>query len=155
MNEPQESHDPLADELARFAPRPLSDGLAARLAERLAAVEEEQLRPRQRDVRQPNSPHWWQAWATIAGAALLGAVLLRVSRTEQQTEPTPRPAGGRVAVRLETPRVDLPAAPPGPTLLAYRQAMASGEEELGALLDRHARVLLPRTGGMVSVGDAP
>jgi hypothetical protein len=114
-----ETPDPLESELSALRPREVSPGFQQRVTERLAMA------PRTARRR------WWFAVAGGLAAACLLVALLWGSRWRIEVKPTiPRPQPTPVAEAEDA----------GPSLRAYRSALARSPAQLDALLDKHALV---------------
>lgn len=94
-----------------------------------------------RQIRQLGSPGTAPGWARMKlasgiAAAAVACWLVVISLPPGQTPAPPAET---------TPAVARVADPKPASALAYRQALADGEEALLAMLDRDARVTLPRS----------
>jgi hypothetical protein len=130
MSEPP---DPLEAELSALRPQEVSSGFRRRVAERLADGPP----ARRRQL-------WPIALAGgLAAACLAAAVLLWPDRPKVNPEPVivqPRPAP------------PVAAEDPGPTIQAYRRALARSPAELDALLDKHALAVVQANPELVRRG---
>ena len=129
----------LEAELRSFRPAPVSSELRDRVASQLERTED----------MQPVRRHRWQRWSAPALQAAAALILLAfvsawlyMTFLRNDQEPSPQ-APPKIAVQ-DPPAEDI-QAPPRPTRWAYQLAAADSPEELDALLDQHAAVLLPRS----------
>lgn len=152
MNDPHlspDENDPLAAELARLRPRPLSPDFAERLARRLEQADQSPPSP-QLSSPPASRQAAWLSLVAVAALALIALVVLRSDLLRKGREPAELPT---VAALPE-------AAPPGiqqrgvssaarsaPTLFAYQMALADPQGGLDRLLEEHASRLLPDVGG--------
>lgn len=133
MNDDTPSHNPLEEQLSALRPRQLSDGFAQRLGERLE---------RQDGEPQGRRPLGTRFFLPVAAIAVLILVALWLVQNFALRENPLLPKQEIVMPGAESHEPPPPQTP-GPTLFAYSQAIASGNDGLDELLDRHAATLLP------------
>jgi hypothetical protein len=117
-----EAHDRLEAELAKLRPHEASADLRQRIADHQA-----------RSVRQSGFRWWRLATAGGLAAACIPAIFLLQWGRHEPVDPGPPIVQVQPGSRVET-------ADPMPTVLAYHRALVRSDEELDALLGKHAPV---------------
>ncbi len=129
----------LEEQLRSFRPRPASSDLRDRIAKDLAPTGDVQPTGRLRR-------HFLRTAMLLAAAAIviLALGLLWRENSASRVPPGPGPMDEPFIAGEDSPSEDLPP-PLRPTVRAYQLALADSPDQLDALLDQHAALLLPST----------
>jgi len=126
--------DPVVQELRCLQPQDLSAGFMDSLGQRLEMSSSDGRSLRQRNMT--------RVVASLAAVAVL-IFATHWSARDLPTHDDLAPSTHEFASPAGAPEEDKADEAPEPTLVAYSQMMSSAQGELEALLDYHARTLLP------------
>lgn len=113
------------DRVDRFLTRepllPADPQLTAKLRARIAA-----------EARAPAAP-WWRAFAPLAAAAAVVALLVALREEPAPVKPAPAPVRVAVATPAPSPRASRPPVEPARVAAALHAELARLDQEIGAL----------------------